>query len=203
MDNQKESNLLNSFNQMNLPNQMDQLNYIQREPVQLQTQPQLHPQTQSQPQPQNLFQNQTQNQQQSPYQFTQPNPNPNPNPNPIFNQRDSNQRDTNQINFNQRDNQREPNQQTNFNQMTNRNYENQLRIIPLKYKLLYQVDILKTHGVGVGLFVEYLDVLKNKYPSQYNILHQIVNNIDRNYAMFIYNLQDENLIRELLLFFPI
>jgi hypothetical protein len=193
MDNQKESNLLNSFNQMNLPNQMDQLNYIQREPVQLQPQPQLHPQTQSQPQPQNLFQNQTQNQPQSPYQFTQPNPNPIPIPNPNFNQSNFNHRDSNQ---------REPNQQTNFNQMTNRNYENQLRIIPLKYKLLYQVDILKTHGVGVGLFVEYLDVLKNKYPSQYNILHQIVNNIDRNYAMFIYNLQDENLIRELLLFFP-
>jgi len=200
MDNQKESNLLNSFNQMNLPNQMDQLNYIQREPVQLQNQPQTQLQTQSQPQ--NLFQNQTQNQQQSPYQFTRPNPNPNPNP--IFNQRDSNQRESNQINFNQRDsNQREPNQQSNFNQTTSRNYDSQLRIIPLKYKLLYQVDILKTHGVGVGLFVEYLDVLKNKYPSQYNILHQIVNNIDRNYAMFIYNLQDENLIRELLLFFPI
>jgi len=200
MDNQKESNLLNSFNQMNLPNQMDQLNYIQREPVQLQNQPQTQLQTQSQPQ--NLFQNQTQNQQQSPYQFTRPNPNPNPNP--IFNQRDSNQRESNQINFNQRDsNQREPNQQSNFNQTTSRNYDSQLRIIPLKYKLLYQIDILKTHGVGVGLFVEYLDVLKNKYPSQYNILHQIVNNIDRNYAMFIYNLQDENLIRELLLFFPI
>ena len=158
MDNQKDTNLVNSFNQMNMPNQMDQLNYIQREPVQLQPQ----------------------NQQQSPYQFTQPKP--------ISNQRDSNQR--------------EPTQQSNFNQMTSRNYDSQLRIIPLKYKLLYQVDILKTHGVGVGLFVEYLDVLKNKYPSQYNILHQIVNNIDRNYAMFIYNLQDENLIRELLLFFP-
>ena len=82
-----------------------------------------------------------------------------------------------------------------------RNYDSQLRVIPLKYKLLYQVDILKTHGVGVGLFVEYLDVLKNKYPSQHNIQH-IINNIDRNYAMFIYNLQDEGLIRELLLFFP-
>uniref|UniRef100_A0A6C0ESL5 Uncharacterized protein n=1 Tax=viral metagenome TaxID=1070528 RepID=A0A6C0ESL5_9ZZZZ len=85
---------------------------------------------------------------------------------------------------------------------SNRNYDSQLKIIQLKYKLLYQVDILKKHGVGVGLFVEYLDVLKNKYPSQ-NILNQLISNIDRNYSVFIYNLQDEGLIRDLLLFFPI
>ena len=89
----------------------------------------------------------------------------------------------------------------NSNQGSNRNYDNQLKIITLKYKLLYQVDILKKHGVGVGLFVEYLDVLKYKYPSQ-NIINQLINNIDRNYSVFIYNLQDESLIRDLLLFFP-